>query len=72
MALSVLGSRASDVIAAARSLIMDPIERRDENSFPNTMLHHKQRKQAAKETENVAKREPTTIKLFPSRRITLL
>lgn len=71
MALSALGSCASDVIAAALSLIMDPIERRDENSFPNMMLHYKQWKQVGKETENIAQRESTTINLFTSR-ITLL
>ena len=38
MALSALGSWASNVIAAALSLIMDPNERRDENSFPYIML----------------------------------
>jgi len=42
MALSALGSCDSDVIAAALSRITDPIERRDENSFPNMMLHHKE------------------------------
>jgi len=36
MALSALGSCDSDVIAAALSRT---VERRDENSFPNIMLH---------------------------------